>query len=273
MRRVPLPRRLRLAGATTIAALLALVAMGTASAIQPSGITDEAREMHELFWIVLIAALVVFVLVAAALVYALIRYRRQGDELPPQFHGGSKIEAAMVGIPVIIVIALFTVSMLTLVKIDDKADDDALTIEVTGFQFSWQFAYNLDDLGTNTDADAEGTIAIIGTPQNDPVLVMPIDEPVEFRLISNDVIHSFYVKDFLYKLDLIPGRENSFTVTARETGDYSAQCAELCGMDHALMRFVVRVVERDEFDAWVADEAARQLGDGVLVASSSKQGD
>ena len=273
MRRVPLPRRLRLFAATTAAAFLALLATGTASAIPPSGITDEARKINDLFWIVTIAGLIVFVLVASALVYALFRYRRKDDELPPQFHGGSAIEIAMVTVPVIIVIALFVISMITLVQIDDPAPDDALTIEVTGFQFQWQFAYNMDDLGTNTDPEAKGSIAIIGTPHNHPVLVMPVDEPVEFRLKSNDVIHSFYVKDFLYKLDLIPGRENSFTVTARQTGEYSAQCAELCGMDHALMRFVVRVVERDEFDAWVAEEAARQLGEGTLVSSSGKQGD
>lgn len=270
---MPLRRRLRLLVATVTAALLALLATGTASAIQPGGITDEARLMNELFWIVTIAGLIVFGLVGAALVYAIIRYRRQNDELPPQFHGGGKIEAAMVGVPVIIVIGLFTISMITLVQIDDKAEDEALTIDVTGFQFSWQFAYNLNDLGTNTDPNAEGTIAVIGTPANDPILYMPVDEPVEFLLKSNDVIHSFYVKDFLYKLDLIPGRVNSFTVTARETGDFSAQCAELCGTNHALMRFTVRVVERDEFDAWVAAEAARQLGDGALVSTSGTQGD
>ena len=270
---MPLRRRLRLLVATVSAALLALLTTGTASAIQPRGITDEAHMMNDLFWIVTIAGLVVFVLVAGALVYAMIRYRRQGNELPPQFHGGGKIEAAMVGVPVLIVIGLFTISMITLVQIDDKADDDALTIDVTGFQFSWQFAYNLNDLGTNTDPNAEGTIAVIGTPANDPILYMPVDEPVEFLLKSNDVIHSFYVRDFLYKLDLIPGRVNSFTVTARETGDFTAQCAELCGTNHALMRFTVRVVERDEFDAWVATEAARQLGDGALVSSSGTQGD
>ena len=270
---MPLRRRLRLFVATVTAALLALLATGTASAIQPRGITDEAHLMNDLFWIVTIAGLVVFGLVGAALVYAMIRYRRQNDELPPQFHGGGKIEAAMVGVPVLIVIGLFTISMIILVQIDDKAEDEALTIDVTGFQFSWQFAYNLNDLGTNTDPNAEGTIAVIGTPANDPILYMPVDEPVEFLLKSNDVIHSFYVKDFLYKLDLIPGRVNSFTVTARETGDFSAQCAELCGTNHALMRFTVRVVERDEFDAWVAAEAARQLGDGALVSTSGTQGD
>ena len=273
MRRVPLPRHLRLFAVSTSAALLALLATGTASAIQPGGITDQARSMNELFWIVTIAGLIVFVLVAAALVYALIRYRRQSDELPPQFHGGGKIEVAMVAVPVLIVIGLFTISMIKLVEIDDPAADESLTIEVVGFQFSWQFSYNLNDLGTNTDPNAEGVINIIGTPQNDPILYLPVDEEVEFILKSNDVIHSFYVKDFLYKLDLIPGRVNSFAVIPRETGDFSAQCAELCGTNHALMRFIVRVVERDEFDAWVAAEAARQLGDGTLVSTSGNAGD
>lgn len=267
MRRVLLRRGVRLVAVTSAASLLALLAAGSAFAIQPGGVTDEAHSMHDLFNIVLIAAIVVFVLMAAALVYAIIRYRRRDDTLPPQFHGGGAIEVAMVGVPVMIVIALFTVSMISLVEVDDQAEPDDLTIEVTGFQFSWQFAYNLNDLGTNTDADAEGTISVIGTPKDEPVLVMPVDEPVEFALRSNDVIHSFYVRDFLYKLDLIPGRDNAFTVTARETGDFRAQCAELCGVDHALMRFTVRVVERDEFDAWIAGEAARQLGDGARVSA------
>lgn len=261
MRRVLLRRGSRLVAAATTASLLALAALGSASAaIQPGGITDEARKMHDLFIIVLIFALVVFGLVGGALVYAMIRYRRRDDELPPQFHGDPKIELMMVGVPAVIVVALFVISMLTLVDIDNDADPDDLTIEVTGFQFSWQFAYNLNDLGLNTDPNAEGTVAIIGTPDTEPVLVMPVDEPVEFVLVSNDVIHSFYVRDFLYKLDLIPGRQNDFTVTAREAGDYRAQCAELCGLNHSLMRFTLRVVERAEFDAWIADQAAKQLG-------------
>lgn len=251
-----------------LSAVLTLMALALlAAGCQPAAVTDEARDMNGLYNVVLIAAIVVFALVAAALVYAIVRYRRRDDALPPQFHGGGKIEALMVGVPVIIVIGLFTVSMITLVGVDDTAEPDDLTIEVTGFQFSWQFTYNLNDLGEGggMGADAEGSISVIGTPADEPVLMMPVDEPVEFVLRSNDVIHSFYVRDFLYKLDLFPGRENAFTVTARETGDYRAQCAELCGLNHALMRFTVRVVERDEFDGWIAGEAIRQLGDGARV--------
>jgi cytochrome c oxidase subunit 2 len=88
-----------------------------------------------------------------------------------------------------------------------------------------------------------------------PELVIPINEPVEFKLNAADVIHSFYFRNGLYKLDLIPGRENSFTIVANETGTYDGQCAELCGINHARMRFRVRVVERAEFDAWIAEMA------------------
>lgn len=127
-----------------------------------------------------------------------------------------------------------------------------------GFQFSWQFTYNLNDLGTKTDANAQGDFAVIGSAADIPELVIPVNEPVEFALRSDDVIHSFYVRDFLYKLDVIPGRDNRFVVTPREVGTYHAQCAELCGVDHALMRFTLKVVSRDEFDKWVATKAAEK---------------
>jgi cytochrome c oxidase subunit 2 len=90
------------------------------------------------------------------------------------------------------------------------------------------------------------------------VLVIPKDEPVEFALFSEDVIHSFYVRDFLYKLDVIPGRDNRFVVTAHTEGEFHAQCAELCGLDHALMQFTLKVVSREEFDKWVAETSTEK---------------
>ena len=141
--------------------------------------------------------------------------------------------------------------------VEKKAKQDALTVEVTGFQYQWQFVYDLNDLGVG-EFEGEGTITIIGTPANEPELVLPVNEIVEFTLQSTDVIHSFYVRDFLYKLDLIPGRINTFSVTPRETGVFRAQCAELCGVNHALMRFTVRIVEREEFDEWIKQTAKHQ---------------
>ncbi|HMO95461.1 MAG TPA: cytochrome c oxidase subunit II, partial [Tepidiformaceae bacterium] len=100
----------------------------------------------------------------------------------------------------------------------------------------------------------------------EPTLVIPVGERVEFALFSPDVIHSFYIRDFLYKLDVVPGRDNRFVVTAHTTGEFFGQCAELCGLDHAFMRFRLRVVTREEFDAWVAEMAPQSEEDAVAAA-------
>lgn len=255
----------RTAGLLFFVALLSIVSVNAALALdptgQPPGITEEANSMHTLYLYVTAMALVVFVAVESALVFMLIRFRKKNDELPPQIHGNNALEIVWTAIPVIIVIALFVASFIVLVDVEESADEDALTVDVEGFQFSWSFTYNVNDLGQGrSEPDSEESFSFTGTAAEEPTLVIPVGEPVEFALDSPDVIHSFYVRDFLYKLDVIPGRDNKFTVTANETGTFQGQCAELCGLNHALMRFNIQVLERDEFDAWVAEqrEEARQ---------------
>ena len=250
-----------------------LLTVGVASAQlgTPEPITDEAEDIHNLYLIVTAAAAVVFVAVEAALLYMIFRYRRRSDELPPQTHGNNLLEVIWTTIPIIIVLLLFVSSFVVLLEVEEDADAEALTVNVEGFQFSWTFAYDMQDLGATQAAPPaeEGTVSVTGFAgeENEPELWIPIDEPVEFVLNSNDVIHSFYVRDFLYKLDVIPGRENSFTVTAREPGRYQAQCAELCGINHALMRFHLVVVTRAEFDQYIArlaeEEGVQPPEDGV----------
>jgi cytochrome c oxidase subunit 2 len=249
--------------AALIFALVILTTLVTATSAfanisgQPSGITDEARKMHDLYLVVLGMALLVFVAVEAALLFMIFRFRKKSDALPPQIHGNNVLEVVWTTIPIVIVLVLFVASFVVLLDVEQDADDNALTIHVEGFQFSWRFTYDMNDLGPGSDPNAEGQFSIIGTAAQIPTLVMPVDEEVEFVLSSPDVIHSFYVRDFLYKLDVIPGRTNRFSVTARETGTFEGQCAELCGLNHALMFFHLRVVTREEFDAFVAENAPR----------------
>lgn len=252
-----MPRRLRRATVFLAVALLALTSVSVAFAQsgQTGGITDEARKMHELWVFTLIIAAIVFVAVEGAIVFAIIRYRKKNDELPAQTHGSTVIEVIWTTIPVIIVLALFSYSFVVLRQVENTADPEDLTVDVQGFQYQWAFTYRLNDMGTNTpDREADGVITITGTAADIPTLVVPVDEPVEFALSSADVIHAFYVKDFLYKLDVVPGRDNRFVVTPREVGSYYAQCAELCGVDHALMRFTLEVKSRADFDVWAAEQ-------------------
>jgi cytochrome c oxidase subunit 2 len=206
--------------------------------------------------LLLAIAAVVFVLVEGALVYMIFRYRKRSDVLPAQTHGNNLLEIIWTSIPLIITLTLFVFSFIVLVDVEHDSKAEDLTVDVQGFQFQWAFTYNQNDLGPGSDPNAKGTFTITGTAANEPTVVIPVDEPVEFRLKSTDVIHSFYMRDFLYKLDVIPGRDNKFTVTAKEIGTLDGQCAELCGLNHALMRFHMQVVSRADFDKYIADQLA-----------------
>ena len=252
-------RRIPLAVVLLTVAVLALTTVTPAFASfgQRNGITDEAHSIHGLYLFVTVIAAIVFIAVESALVFAIFRYRRKSpDELPKQTHGSNVLEVVWTGIPVLIVASVFTFTFITLQKVDHGPQAGDLKIEVTGFQWQWQFVYNLNQLGPGSDPNAKGQVKIVGTKDQEPTLELPADEPIDFKLISNDVIHSFFIRDFLYKLDVVPGRDNEFRVTPRQTGDFIGQCAELCGMDHALMRFNVKVVDRAEFDKWIADQSA-----------------
>ena len=240
------------------AALAALASISVAAADfgVPKPITEEGERIEDLWIFTLAAAAVVFVLVEGALLYTIFKFRRRGDELPAQTHGSNVLEVIWTTIPVLIVIGLFSFSFVVLRDVENEAPEDAMTINVTGFQFQWQFDYPLNDLGPGSDPAATGAISVLGKANEEPTLVMPVGEPVEFTLTSNDVIHSFYVRDFLYKLDVVPGRDNRFVVTANEEGEFFGQCAELCGLNHAIMRFKVKVVSRAEFDTWVSEQSA-----------------
>ncbi|OAI43788.1 hypothetical protein AYO38_10400 [bacterium SCGC AG-212-C10] len=247
--------------ALVFVALLALLSVNVAFAYdgtgQRPGITDQAHKMHDLYLLVLAIGSIVFVAVEGALIFILIRFRRRDDTLPAQTHGNNLLEVVWTSIPVIIVVILFVFSFITLVDVEDEGHEQDLTVDVTGFQWQWKFDLNSNDLGPNSDKSGENkTITILGTSSAEPTIVIPVNENVQFRLHASDVIHSFYVQDFLYKLDVIPGRENKFTVRATETGTFPGQCAEFCGDDHALMRFHLKVVTRAEFDAWAAEQLA-----------------
>jgi len=116
------------------------------------------------------------------------------------------------------------------------------TITVTAVQWSWQFTYD-------TDGGPDATTT--GTPAKPPTLYLPEGESVLFKLQSDDVIHSFWVPAFLFKMDVIPGQNNKFEITPKKIGTYDGRCAELCGKDHARMLFNVQVVTPDEYQAHV----------------------
>lgn len=270
------------------------------------GATPEAREIRELWTILLVAGLVIYVFVQGLIIWAVLRYRRRDDALPRQTHGNNLLEITWTAIPLVIVTALFLLSWQGIQRVNAQSGEDGgvRLIRVEGFQWQWNFTYvgeevppppedqggqdqgGQDQQGQQQPAEggqgqggqqpagqgeqpAQGqegqqqgqqeqprepeSLRLEGTIAKPPELVLPVGETVRFELQSADVIHSFYVPEFHYKLDVVPGRTNSFEVTPDRVGTYTGQCAEYCGLAHNDMHFTIKVVEQQEFETWLAD--------------------
>jgi cytochrome c oxidase subunit 2 len=215
----------------------------SACLLPPDPVTIAADDVYGLYIVILALAGIVFIGVEGFIVYALIRYRRQpGDDvLPPQHHGNNTIELVWTAIPTVIVLVLFVLSVLTLGTVNARSENP-LVIHVEGFQWQWTFRYE------------DGVTINPGTPEDPPVLTVPVGEPVRVVLDSLDVIHAFFVPQFLIKRDVVPvgenGTANELEFTITEEGTYTGQCAEFCGQFHADMVFVIDAVSREEYDAW-----------------------
>ncbi|WZY01051.1 cytochrome c oxidase subunit II [Bacillus sp. FSL W7-1360] len=171
----------------------------------------------------------------------LVKFRRKDgdDALPKQVHGNMAMEITWTVIPVILLIILFIPTVSGTFKFHVNAvpeeHEGSVYIDVTGHQYWWQFDY----VGEGFTAGQE--------------VYIPVGEKVVFELNAEDVIHSFWVPALGGKIDTIPGVTNALWLQAEKPGVYQGKCAELCGPSHALMDFKVIALERDEYDAWVAD--------------------
>jgi cytochrome c oxidase subunit 2 len=226
-------------------ALLLVLVSGCSLLLPPDPKTTASQDVFNLYVVVLILAGIVFVGVEGFIVYAVIRYRRKpgDDTLPTQHHGNNLIEILWTAIPSVIVLVLFTLSIITLNTVNARSPHPAVEIQVQGFQWQWQFRY-------------EGGVTVEGTADGPPKMTVPVGEPVRLVLNSDDVIHAFFVPHFLIKRDVVPisetGRANELEFTVTEPGTYSGQCAEFCGTGHADMTFVIDAVSPDDYDAWLS---------------------
>jgi cytochrome c oxidase subunit 2 len=211
----------------------------------PEPVTDKAENIYELYLGSNAAALVVGAFVLFLIVFACFRYRKRSDDLPRQVRYNLPIEVLYTVVPFVIIAVLFYYTVLSQNFVNELSTDEAgestadVNIEVVGFQWNWQFKYS--------DADVQ----VIGETGAPAQLVLPIDRTIRFTSTSPDVIHSFWVPDFLFKRDVIPGRANTFEITATKEGEFVGRCAELCGEKHAFMNFSVRVVSPEEYDSYI----------------------
>jgi cytochrome c oxidase subunit II len=201
----------------------------------PTSASEEFDRIEFTFWFTTVICIGVFAIVAAAIIYSVLKFRVQPDDDTdgPPIHGHTGLEIVWTAIPAILVTAISVVSAIVLARNDD-AGPNPLRIAVTAQQFAWKFEY----------PGAEKVVS--------GRLVLPVDRPVKLTLHSLDVIHAFWVPQFGQKSDVVPGIETTLVITPTRIGKYPIVCTELCGLGHATMRGPVEVVEQADYEQFLA---------------------
>jgi cytochrome c oxidase subunit 2 len=203
----------------------------------PIPASREAGRIHFVFWFTVVICIVIFALVAAVLLYSVVRFRAAPDDLSdgPPTHGHTGLEIVWTLIPTLLVTSIGVASAIVLSR-DDALGKNVLRIDVTAQQFAWSFTYS----------DAKGATS--------GVLRLPVGRSVELTLRSKDVIHSFWVPEFSQKQDTVPGIKTTLHITPDRVGTFPVICTELCGLGHALMRTQAVVMPAAAFDRWLKSQ-------------------
>jgi cytochrome c oxidase subunit II len=255
----PSPRRgwPRWATALAIGAPLALAGCNVYPTYGASrGATKQGQDTFKLYSGMMTTGIIVGGVVGLLILWTLIRYRKRSDEMPRQFHENIPIEVLYTAIPILIVAVLFVFTVLTENNVDATVPANAsltstgkpvVNIRVTAFQWGWRFDYpglNVGVAGETTD----------GPGHHGPQMVVPAGQTVQITLVSDDVIHGFYVRDFNFSRYALPGVTNVFDLTVLNPGTYNGQCTQICGLYHSEMLFSVKAVTPSAFSRWASSE-------------------
>ncbi|WP_449589941.1 aa3-type cytochrome oxidase subunit II [Nocardiopsis lambiniae] len=246
-------------------AVLGLAATGCASNEltrlgMPEPITEQAERVLSLWQGSWVAAFAVGILVWGLIIWSVIFHRKRSEQLPPQVRYNMPIEALYTVLPIVVVAVLFYFTARDQNYLLDTEQEADVHVEVVAFQWAWQFNY----LDAPKEEGGQVLFSEVGIPNPDgtadpstqSTLVLPENAVVHFDLHSPDVIHSFWVPEFGFKMDVIPGRDNAFQVNLGDdtAGEYIGRCAELCGVDHTRMLFNVQVLSEGDYESWATEQ-------------------
>ena len=231
----------------------------------PRGVTSLSQEAYRLHMIILWVCVAIGVIVFGAMFISIALHRKSRGVQPAQFTHSNKAEALWTVIPAIILVAMAIPATNALLSMEDTSNAE-LDVKVTGYQWKWEYEYLdsgvsfISSLDRNSDVTRQLNSGIdpASVPNYllnvDNPLVLPTDTRIRFLITSGDVIHAWWVPEFGWKRDAIPGLINEAWVEIQEPGTYRGQCAELCGKDHGFMPVVVEAVPPAEFEQWLAQQ-------------------
>jgi len=231
--------------------------------IFPPSAGEQAAVIDDAFRLLSILAAPVAALVLTVLVYSLLRFRADGDEEGPSLYGNRALSWSWLLISTALVIyVVFNPGLKGLNELEAMEADNPLVIEVEGEQWHWNVTYPEHDLSYERALQ----------------IALPVDQNVRFEITSADVIHSFWIPAFRMKMDALPGRVTTLTVTPEQLGRTAAnpqlrvQCAELCGTGHARMQMDVLILEPETFSTWI-EEAKTLVGEGGMEMEMDMEGE
>ena len=232
-----LSKRIKLIFNLSIVMVLSILLMacnpeGPQSTFDAQGPVSEIQKNLFLFtfWI----AVIVFIVVEGAILFVTFRYRRKNDELPVQTHGNLKLEITWTIIPAIIIVIIAIPTVIGIWQTQVMPDEeDSLVINAVGHQWWFEFNYPSEEVVTANE------------------LHLPEDTNVIVNIESQDVLHSFWIPKIAGKVDMVPNHENQLWIKADNPGLYYGQCAEFCGVAHAMMRFRVIVHTNEDYQNWL----------------------
>src|SRR6266403_2096746 len=204
--------------------------MDASNALDPQ--SPQARAIYDLGIVSTIVFVLIFVVVAGAVAYAIFRFRgHEGEPDPRQFAGSEKVEIIWTAIPFLIVVFLFVLTLRGMNRADPPPAPSP-DLVVTGHQFWWEAQYPASGAVTANE------------------IHIPIGTPLSVRLDSNDVLHEFWVPELARKMTTVPGQPNYIWLQADKPGVYIGTCSEFCGIQHAWMRILVVAEEPSKFEQW-----------------------
>ncbi|GAA2012357.1 cytochrome c oxidase subunit II [Nakamurella flavida] len=240
----------------------------------PDPVTVQGARMGQFWTGAVISALIIGVLVWGLMFWAFIAYRKRKNSplYPKQTKENLPLELIYTAVPFLMVGVLFYFTVTTENFALKRDPNPAVTIDVTGFKWNWDFGYQ----GTTAPDGQE--VHTIGSSTEVPVLVLPVGQIIQYELSSRDVIHSFWVIDYVFKRDVFPDPEpnntqNVIQTTITRTGAFVGRCAELCGTYHSAMNFEVRAVPQDVYDAYIGlrQQVNPATNDGYTAAEALRQ--
>jgi cytochrome c oxidase subunit 2 len=243
----------------------------------PQGVTEISNDIHDLHMMIMWICVGIGVLVYGILIYSLIHHRKSKGVAPATFHENHKLEIVWTIIPFLILLAMAVPATKVMIKAYDTGKSE-MTIKVTGYQWKWRYTYLDEGIDFFSSLDAKSNEARQLGSKIDPAtvphyllnvdkpLVIPANKKIRILLTAADVLHAWWVPEFGWKKDAIPGFVTDGWIKVDKPGVYRGQCAELCGRDHGFMPIVVIVKAEEEYKQWVAEQK------GVKDAAKADEG-